>query len=46
MTSLFAGCENLTSLPEISKWDTSSASEMSYIFSGCLKLISITDISK
>ena len=37
---------NLTSLPDISKWDTSNVENMAGIFSGCEALLSLPDISK
>ena len=46
MSHLFLGCESLTSLPDISKWDTSNVRYMNYMFSQCYKLNSLPDISK
>ena len=38
--------EILKSLPDISKWNTESVEDMSFLFSGCSSLISLPDISK
>ena len=46
MSNIFYGCTSLTSLPDISKWDTSNVNNMSNIFCGCTSLISLPDISK
>ena len=43
---MFAGCNSLTSLSDISKWNISNVNNMSYMFSGCNSLISLPDISK
>ena len=36
----------LSSLPDISKWNTNKVEDMSYIFSDCKSLLSLPDISK
>ena len=36
----------IKSLPDISKWNTNNATNMSYMFSWCLNLSSLLDISK
>ena len=36
----------LSSLPDISKWNTSKVTNMSYLFSNCSSLLSLPDISK
>ena len=36
---MFCGCKSLISLPDISKWNTSSVKDMSYMFCGCKSLI-------
>jgi len=46
MSELFFECESLTSLPDISKWETQNNSNLSYIFFGCRSLKSLPDISK
>jgi len=49
MSYMFYECSSLSSLPDISKWNTNKASRvthMSYMFSGCLSLSSLPDISK
>ena len=43
---MFNGCYLLTSLPDISNWDTSNIGNMNGIFFGCRRLISLPDISK
>ena len=45
MTHIFAGCNSLVSLPDISKWNTSKVEDMSYMFYGCKSLKSLPDIS-
>jgi len=46
MSHIFEGCSSLTSLPDISKWNTSKVTNMSHIFEGCSSLTSLPDISK
>ena len=46
MSYMFSECESLSSLPDISKWDTSNVTNMSYMFRGCKSLSSLPDISK
>ena len=43
---LFALCESLTSLPDISNWNTSNINEMGNLFYQCNSLISLPNISK
>ena len=43
---MFGNCESLLSIPDISKWNTSSVNNLSYMFSNCLSLSSLSDISK
>ena len=45
MSFLFYGCESLLKLPDISKWDTSSVTNISNLFNG-LRIENIPDISK
>ena len=46
MRDMFSYCNTLSSLPDISKWDTSKVSNMSGMFCGCNRLSSLPDISK
>ena len=46
MDKLFYRCLNLSSLPDISKWNTSNVIKMDYMFSNCEKLLYLPDISK
>ena len=46
MYCMFYGCSSLSSLPDISKWDTKNVNDMSYMFYGCSSLSSLPDISK
>ena len=46
MSHMFDGCSSLSSLPDISKWNTNNITDISSIFSGCLSLSSLPDISK
>ena len=46
MSEMFRGCKSLSSLPDISKWNTSNVIDMSEMFSGCNSLSSLPDISK
>ena len=39
-------CKSLSSLPDISNWDTSNAIKMNYMFCECRSLSSLPDISK
>ena len=47
---MFDFCNSLKSLPDISKWNTSNAKNMTYVFGGivcgCESLTSLPDISK
>ena len=45
MNSMFYGCSSLTSLPDISNWNTINVTNMSEIFSKCSSLSSLPDIS-
>ena len=42
---MFSGCSSLSSLPDISKWNTNNVNNMSGMFSGCSSLSSLPDIS-
>ena len=46
MKCMFSECDNLYSLPDISKWDTKNINDMSFIFYKCSNLQEISDISK
>ena len=46
MNSMFNECNSLTSLPDISKWNTSKVIYIFNMFCGCKSLSSLPDISK
>ena len=46
MSFMFFGCSSLSSLPNISKWNTNKVINMYGIFSECSSLSSLPDISK
>ena len=46
MSSMFEGCSSLSSLPDISKWNTNNATNMSSMFYECFSLLSLPDILK
>ena len=46
MSYMFYRCSSLSSLPDISKWNTNNVTEMSFIFDGCSSLSSLSDILK
>ena len=46
MSNMFRECSSLSSLPDISKWNTNNVTDMSYMFYGCSSLSSLPDISK
>ena len=46
MSYMFDCCSSLSSLPDISKWNTINVKDMSSIFFGCSSLLSLPDISK
>ena len=39
MSCMFDGCLSLSSLPDISKWNTNNVTNMSEMFYGCLNII-------
>ena len=43
---MFYECSSLSSLPDISKWNTNNVTDMSKIFDGCSSLSSLPNISK
>ena len=44
MSYMFSNCESLTSLPDISNWNTNNVTNMSYMFSNCYSLKILPDI--
>ena len=46
MSHIFHNCKLLSSLPDISKWNTQNITNMSNLFDGCESLSSLPDISK
>ena len=46
MSEMFDYCQRLSSLTDISKWDTKNVTDMSKIFSRCDRLSSLPDISQ
>ena len=45
MSWMFAHCESLTDLPDISRWKTKNVKNMSYMFYSCYSLANLPDIS-
>ena len=45
-SGMFNNCGSLSSLPDISKWNTNNATNMNSLFSNCTSLSSLPDISK
>ena len=45
MSFMFDNCSSLSSLPDISNWNTSNVSNMSFMFNDCISLLSLPDIS-
>ena len=45
MSNIFSSCESLSSLSDISKWNTNNVNNMSYMFSYCESLSSLSDIN-
>ena len=43
---MFNECRSLSSIPDISKWNTNNVININYMFTECLSLSSIPDISK
>ena len=41
---MFYGCSSLSSLPDISKWNTNNAKNMEHMLRGCTSLLSLPDI--
>ena len=46
MSYMFDKCSSLSSLPDISKWNTNNVTNMSNMFYKCSSLSSLPDISK
>ena len=46
MSYMLYECKQLSSLPDISKWNTNNVTNMSYMFYECKQLSSLPDISK
>jgi len=46
MSYMFSECSSLSSLPDISKWNTNNVIYMNDMFFGCSLLSSLPDISK
>ena len=46
LSEMFYGCKSLSTLTDISKWDTYNVIDMSYMFQNCKLLKSLPDISK
>ena len=45
MSDMFYGCSSLSSLPDISKWNTINVTDMRFMFGECSSLLSLPDIS-
>ena len=43
---MFYKCSSLSSLPDLSKWNTNNVTYMSYMFPDCSSLLSLPDLSK
>ena len=46
MSYMFSYCSSLSTLPNISKWNTNKVTNISYMFGWCESLSSLPDISK
>ena len=46
MSDMFCGCSSLSSLPDISQWNTKNVINMNSMFFNCSSLLSLPDISK
>ena len=46
MREMFNNCSSLSSLPDISKWNTNNVINMNYIFDNCILLLNITNLQK
>ena len=45
MSSMFYYCSSLKSLPDISNWNTTKVTTMSFMFNSCSSITSLPDIS-
>ena len=45
-SGMFSNCKSLSSLPDISKWNTNNVTNMCSLFYNCKSLSSLPDISK
>ena len=43
---MFYGCASLSSLPDISKWNTINVTNMSCMFNNCVSLVDIPNLQK
>ena len=46
MSNMFDGCNLLSTLPDIYKWDTKNVTDMGWVFFNCRFSSSLPDISK
>ena len=46
MSYMFCECSSLSSLSDVSKWNTNNVTDMSYMFNNCSSLLSLPDITK
>ena len=46
MSEMFSYCSSLSSLPDISKWNTNNVKIMSYMFDNCILILYIPNIQK
>ena len=46
MSSMFYNCSSLSSLPDISKWNTNNVTDMSRMFYNCSSLLTLPDLSE
>ena len=44
MSYMFSSCEKLSSLPDISKWNTTNVNNMSFMFNNCISLSYLANI--
>ena len=40
---MFSGCSSLSSLPDISKWNTKDDANINFIFGNCISLLNLID---
>ena len=45
MRGIFEGCSLLSSLPDISKWNTNNVTDMESLFDRCISLMPLSYIS-